>query len=131
MAAGLTPTAPPGVVGADRFGAAARDAEPSRHTDQDVAGWSFLTRHGHVLICLAAHPDLRMRQLADAVGLSLRAVYPIVDDLERAGYLVRRRDGRCNRYRVDHDAPLRHPLLAGCTVGQLLAAITAPPAPAI
>lgn len=92
------------------------------------APWSFLSRHGQVLVCLAANPELRLSELADAVGLSRRAVYPIVEDLERGGYLTRDRHGRCNRYRVDPRGGLRHPLLEGCTAHQLLDAFLESPA---
>lgn len=91
-------------------------------TPSDGSQWSFLSRHGHVLVCLAADPDLRLRDLADAVGVTLRAVYAIVVDLERDGYLRRDRQGRRNHYRISEDGPLRHPLLDGRTTGQLLAA---------
>ena len=92
----------------------------------EAAPWSFLSRHGQVLMCLAANPELRLSELAEAVGLSLRAVYPILEDLERGGYISRARHGRCNHYQVNEAGTLRHPLLAGRTTRQLLGAFDKP-----
>ena len=83
-------------------------------------GWTFLSNHGHVLICLAEDPRTRLRDVAAAVGLTERAVQKIVADLESAGILTRTREGRRNRYHLNIDRPLRHPLEAHCTVGSLI-----------
>ena len=82
--------------------------------------WTFLTNHARVLFCLAEEPDLRLREAADRVGITERAVQRIVTDLEAAGVLTRSRDGRRNRYAVNPAEPLRHPSEAHCTVGDLL-----------
>jgi DNA-binding Lrp family transcriptional regulator len=68
--------------------------------------WSFLSNYGHVLIALARHPDLRMREIAEQVGVSPRAVQTIVTNLVEAGYLERRREGRRNSYRIRGDRPI-------------------------
>jgi DNA-binding transcriptional ArsR family regulator len=73
-------------------------------------GWTFLTNHAHVLLCIAADPEARMRDVAARVGITERAVQRIVAELEGAGYLVRERDGRRNRYEVCEHLPLRHPI---------------------
>lgn len=78
------------------------DAQPSR--------WTFLTNHGHVLLCLARAPELRLRDVAVEVGVTERAVQRIVADLEEGGYLVRRRSGRHNEYEINDSLPLRHAL---------------------
>lgn len=83
-------------------------------------GWTFLSNHGHVLICLAKYPDSPLRDVAARVGITERAVQRIVAELEAAGYLTRFREGRCNRYRIHRDEPLRHALEEHHTVGQLL-----------
>lgn len=83
--------------------------------------WTFLTNHGHVLLCLARSPELRLRDVADEVGVTERAVQRIVADLEEAGYLTRRRTGRQNAYEIDTRLPLRHPVEAHQTVEALLA----------
>ena len=84
------------------------------------SGWTFLSNHAHVLIALAKNPDMRIRDLADAVGITERAVAQILTDLQDAGVLQRRRDGRRNVYSVDRDAPLRHKVEAHRTVGDIL-----------
>lgn len=82
--------------------------------------WTFLSNHGHVLVCLARDPEARLRDVAQAVGITERAVQKIVADLEAAGVLVRERTGRRNRYQLDYERPLRHPLESHRTVGSLL-----------
>lgn len=78
--------------------------------------WTFLTNHAHVLICLADNPQLRLREVAAAVGITERAVHKIVAELEASGILVRERQGRCNFYQINPVCPLRHPVEAHCTV---------------
>jgi DNA-binding HxlR family transcriptional regulator len=90
------------------------------------SGWTFLTNHCHVLICLARDGDLRLRDIAALVGITERAVQSIVGDLEADGYLERTRVGRRNHYRVHPDRPMRHPVEAGHDVGELLR-LLAPP----
>lgn len=82
--------------------------------------WTFLSNHGHVLICLALDPNARLRDVATQVGITERAVQNIVGDLEAAGVLVRQRAGRRNSYHLNVNAPLRHALEAHRTVGALL-----------
>ena len=88
-------------------------------------GWTFLTNHGHVLVCLARDPDLRQRDLSALVGITERAAQVILDDLESSGYLTRERVGRRNRYVLALDRPLRHPLEAAHTVGELVELLAA------
>lgn len=83
--------------------------------------WTFLTNHSHVLICLVEDPTARVRDVADRVGITERAVQKILHDLEAAGVLIRHRDGRRNHYEVHLDRPLRHPVEAHCTLRELLA----------
>jgi hypothetical protein len=84
------------------------------------SGWTFLTNHAHVLVCIAEEPDARGRDIAARVGITERAAQAIVADLVADGYVTRTREGRRNRYEVNPDAPLRHPLDAPHTVGELL-----------
>lgn len=81
--------------------------------------WTFLSNHGHVLVCIAQNPDVRISEIADLVGVGERAAHRIVSDLVRDGYVVRRKDGRRNTYTVDFSQPLRHPLEADHTVGEI------------
>ena len=92
---------------------AAMAVEAGRH-------WTFLSNHGHVLVCLARDPEARLRDVALAVGITERAVQKIVSDLEEAGVVQRVREGRRNRYRLFLDQPLRHPIEAHRSIGALL-----------
>lgn len=84
------------------------------------SGWTLLTNHSHVLVCLANDPSARVRDIAEWVGITERAIQRIIADLEEGGILSRHRDGRRNHYVVHGDMPLRHPLEAHCTVNDLL-----------
>jgi DNA-binding transcriptional ArsR family regulator len=88
--------------------------------------WTFLSNHGHVLVCLARDPEARLRDVALSVGITERAVQKIVSDLEEAGVVERIRDGRRNRYRLHPERPLRHPIESHRTVGALLAMVLNP-----
>jgi DNA-binding MarR family transcriptional regulator len=85
--------------------------------------FDLLTNHGHVLLCVAREPGMRMREIADCVGVTERAAHRIVSELEQAGYLTRHREGRRNLYEVHPDAPLRHELERKVSVGRLLTAL--------
>ncbi len=82
--------------------------------------WTFLSNHAHVLICLAAAPELRLREVAARVGITERAVQTILADLESEGLVTRRRDGRCNRYVLHLDQPLRHAVESHRSVRELI-----------
>ena len=82
---------------------------------------SFLTNHAHVLLCVANDPQSRIRDLADRVGITERAVQRIIVELEADGYLTHERDGRRNTYRVRPHLPLRHPIERKNKVAALLA----------
>ena len=84
------------------------------------SGWTFLTNHAHVLICVAQDPDARVRDVAQQVGITERAVQRILGELEADGYLERGREGRRNRYLVQQRLPLRHDLEAHRTAADLL-----------
>ena len=83
----------------------------------------LLTSHGLVMLCVARNPGTTLREIAQCVGITERAVQRIVCDLSDAGYLSRRRVGRQNTYEIHPDAELKHSLLAGCKLGDLLAAL--------
>lgn len=91
-------------------------------------GWTFLTNHSHVLICLAQDPGTRLRDVAEKVGITERAVQRIVAELEESGILVRTKEGRRNHYAIRRDIALRHPIEAHRTIAELLALGEAPPA---
>lgn len=83
-------------------------------------GWTFLTNHSHVLICIAEDASSRSRDIAARVGITERAVQRIVMELCDAGYVTKIREGRRNRYSVHLDRPLRHPVEGNCSASQLL-----------
>lgn len=83
-------------------------------------GWTFLTNHGHALVCLAADPDIRLREVASRIGTTERCAQQIVSDLEASGVIQRTRTGRRNTYVVRRHAHFRHPLESDLTVGEFL-----------
>lgn len=95
------------------------EAAPSDAQHQ-ASGWTFLTNHAHVLLTLASDPHLRVRDVALKVGITERAAQRILHDLVEAGYLQRERHGRRNSYHLALDRPLRHPVEARHTVGELV-----------
>ena len=86
----------------------------------------FLSNHGLVLLVIARDPEIRLREVAEQVGITERAVQRIVADLEEEGYLRRERVGRRNRYHLNPGLSLRHPLAAHRTVAYLLALVLSP-----
>ncbi|MCA9580281.1 MAG: helix-turn-helix domain-containing protein [Myxococcales bacterium] len=92
-------------------------------TRQVPKPWTFLTNHAHVLLCLAREPEGLLRDVAVEVGITERAVQRIVRDLEAEGYLHRKKEGRRNHYVMAEPKPLRHPIEAHRTTGDLLALI--------
>ena len=85
--------------------------------------WTFLSNHGHVLVCLAAEPGIRVRDVAERVGITERAVLRILGELEEAGYLSREHSGRRTLYRLRLDRPMRHPVEASHDVRVLVDAL--------
>ncbi|HLL89366.1 MAG TPA: winged helix-turn-helix domain-containing protein [Tepidisphaeraceae bacterium] len=94
------------------------DSRPSAVSAEQ--GWTFFTNHSHVLVCLARTPEATLREVAGRVGITERAVQGIVADLEAAGVLTRTRQGRRNRYTLHTARPLRHPVEAHRTIGDVL-----------
>ncbi|AZI58289.1 ArsR family transcriptional regulator [Nakamurella antarctica] len=85
-----------------------------------MSDWTFFTNHGHAFFCIARDPEIRLRDVAERVGVTERAAQRIVADLVESGYLERARDGRRNRYRVCLDMPLRHPVENAHRIGDIL-----------
>jgi DNA-binding IclR family transcriptional regulator len=82
--------------------------------------WTFLTNHTHVLVCLDRNGDITLREVALQVGITERAVHAIVAALEEEGVLTRSREGQRNRYRLNRNYRLRHPLESHRKIGDLL-----------
>ena len=74
-----------------------------------VSSWGFLTNHALVLLCIARDPGVRLRDIAASVGITERSAFGIVSDLAAAGYVVKEKGGRRNRYRVEAGLPCRSP----------------------
>lgn len=89
--------------------------------------WTFLTNHGHVLVCIAEDPGIRVRDIAARVGITERAAQSLIADLVAEGYVTRTRVGRRNQYEIHSDVPLRHPIEGGHSVGELLVSLALPP----
>jgi DNA-binding IclR family transcriptional regulator len=87
--------------------------------------WTFLTNHAQVLLCLADDPDIRLRDVAERVGITERAAQRILAELVDAGYVRTARVGRRNRYAVDRAHTMRHSAQLGFEVGALLEALGA------
>lgn len=95
---------------------------------EPVTRWTFLTNHAHVLLCVAQDPEVRLRDVAERVGITERGAQRIVADLEEGGYLERSRVGRRNHYRVHRRLRLRHPIERHLAVGELIALLDRSPA---
>jgi len=93
---------------------------PDREKSPTIPPWTFLTNHAHVLICIAEDPTTRIRDLAERVGITERAILKIINELEEGGYLTHARDGRRNVYHLHPEQPLRHPIECHRNVGILI-----------
>src|SRR5579859_2921748 len=91
-------------------------------------GWTFLTNHAQVLVCIARDPGIRLRDIGERIGITERAAHRIVVELAQAGYIARERNGRRNQYTVNTHFPLPEPIAREQNVGELLAILTGPPA---
>jgi DNA-binding IclR family transcriptional regulator len=85
-----------------------------------VKEWSFLTNHARVLLCVTHDPGIRLRDIATTLGVTERTAHGIVADLANAGYVVKERDGRRNRYQIKHDLPLPEATASQRTIGDVL-----------
>ena len=86
----------------------------------DNHGWTFLTNHSQVLLCLVRDPEVRIRDVAESVGITERAAQRILGDLVESGYVDRIRIGRRNRYHVNREQTMRHAAQVGQEIGGLL-----------
>jgi len=98
-----------------------------------AASWTFLTNHARVLLCIARDPGIRLRDIAARLDITERSAYGIVTDLTHAGYIVKQKDGRRNRYQIQAHLPLPEPTSRERTLGEVLALLAGdrtPPCPA-
>jgi hypothetical protein len=85
-----------------------------------MAEWGFLTNHGRALLCIANDPGVRLRDIADQLSITERSAYAIVNDLAGAGYVLKEREGRRNRYIVQKHLPLPETTIRERTIGEVL-----------
>jgi DNA-binding Lrp family transcriptional regulator len=88
--------------------------------------WTFLSNHGNVIVYVDEHPTARLREIAEAIGITERATHRLVSELVDEGYLTRTRVGRRSEYSVNCEQHLRHPALSGHTLNELLVGMTRP-----
>jgi DNA-binding MarR family transcriptional regulator len=90
----------------------------------NTASWTFLTNHARVLLCIAHDPGIRLRDIAERLDITDRSAYGIVTDLTQAGYIVKQKNGRRNRYHIQAHLPLPDPTSRERTVGEILSLLT-------
>ena len=88
-----------------------------------MADVQLLSNHGIALLCVARDPGSRLRDIAACVGITERATHRIVTDLCEAGFITRKREGNRNRYEVQHEVPMTHPILQDHWIGEILAVL--------
>jgi DNA-binding transcriptional ArsR family regulator len=108
-----------------RPGSKARNVFPETRCAilRNVADWSFLTNHARVLVCIAHDPGARLRDIAASLGITERSAHGIITDLAEAGYVIKQKDGRRNRYRIQAHLPLPEPGTREPAVGEVLAVL--------
>jgi hypothetical protein len=89
-----------------------------------MRSWSFITKHAQVLLAVARNPAATVAQLATAAEITERSAYRILADLQRAGYVQRRKVGPHNSFEINSGLPLRDPTIENESVGDLLGLIT-------
>lgn len=88
--------------------------------ERKQADWTFLSNHAHVILCISLIPEFRIRDIAERIGITERAVQRIIANLVEAGYINKTRNGRRNVYKVRKALPLRHPIEKHRTVSDLI-----------
>jgi hypothetical protein len=91
-----------------------------------VPHWSFLTNHGRALLCIARDPEVRLRDIAMSLAISERRTYAIVSDLTDAGYLLKSKEGRRNRYEIQTHLPIPEFTGRDQAIGAILDLLAAP-----
>jgi hypothetical protein len=86
-----------------------------------VTSWSFLTNHARVLLCIARDPGARLRDIAASLDITERSAHGIVTDLTAAGYVIKQKEGRRNRYQIQAHLPLPEPATQEPAIGDVLA----------
>ena len=98
----------------------------SSHDYNNKKTWRFLSNHTQVLLCLSRDPEIRLRDVAELVGITERATQRIVADLIASGYVASERVGRRSRYTVNSEISMRHPAQEDVEIGELLHLLAEP-----
>jgi DNA-binding IclR family transcriptional regulator len=85
--------------------------------------WTFITHHGQVLLAVAQDPSKRVNEIAEATRITERYAYQLLSDLQKPGYVRRRRNGRRNHYELKSDLALGDPVIEEQPLRQLLTLI--------
>ena len=86
-----------------------------------MESWGFLTNHARVLLCIARDPGVRLRDIASSLDITERSAHGFVTDLTAAGYVLKQKDGRRNRYQIQAHMPLLEPASQEPAIGEVLA----------
>ena len=105
---------------AKRSGHRSRDLLEYRHYHMATGEWTFLTNHGRALVLIAHDPNARLRDIAAALDITERTAFGIVVDLADAGYILKEKDGRRNRYEIQGHLPLPETMNHQRTIGEVL-----------
>jgi DNA-binding MarR family transcriptional regulator len=109
----------------ERLGTADRSSQQSTSSN-----WTYLSNHGHVLICLFRDSEARLRDIAQLVGITERGVSRVLSELEEVGVIQKEKVGRRNRYQLNLTARLRHPLESHATLADLVRILSPKKGPA-
>jgi predicted transcriptional regulator len=85
-----------------------------------MSKWTFITNHGIVFLIISRHNRITAKEISDEIGITERTVLRIIGDLEKTGYIERKKEGRCNAYTIQTDRGLRHEVTQQASVAELL-----------
>ena len=88
--------------------------------DNRLSNWTFFSNNAHVLVCLTHKPQPTAREIARQVGITERAVQRILSKFMLTGVISMKKVGRRNRYVLNLDQNLRHPLESHKTIGEFV-----------
>lgn len=85
-----------------------------------LRSWTFITNHAQVLLTVAREPQATVAEVAREAEITERSAYRVLADLQRAGYVRRRKVGRRNSYEINPRMPLLDPTIKDELVEDLL-----------
>jgi DeoR/GlpR family transcriptional regulator of sugar metabolism len=87
---------------------------------KEMKDWNFITNHGLILLYVSQHPQCTTRAMASTINATERTVHRVLVDLEKEGYIRRRRTGKGNIYQISRQRGLKHELTRDLILGDLL-----------